>query len=57
MTPRIMIDSDGNAFASFDPDDGVSLETDMHWTDNLPAHVIPCPDAPEWQVAAWGCVS
>lgn len=55
MPPRILIDSDGNA--TLDQRNRVLLETDMDRHDNLPAHVIPCPDAPEWQVAAWGCVS
>ena len=55
MTRCILITPDGQAFVDGDLHDatGYALEADMDPRDNLPAHVIPCPERREYLVSAW----
>lgn len=54
MVHTYLIDGDGGIYAKADDTQGVTLEIDMHHGDNLPAHVIPCPERGERPVFEWG---
>lgn len=54
MTRRIIIDSEGRAYLDGALGDGIAIEADMRWTDNLPSRVTPCPERREYPVARLG---